>query len=141
LKNKFNLITSAYEISVHSHGDCNQRQLERLVLLENMILIYCENLTRHANVPRGQVDGFLILKWVAHKFTLGLEWLIFALCCYCCVGVKTLPPLHILATLFQKVHFLPVSSFTISHPSKTTEIISEKYYLCIFSSSLRVILW
>jgi hypothetical protein len=56
LKNDFNLTISEYEISVHSQGDCNQRQLERQMLLENMILIYCEN------VPRGQVDGFLMLK-------------------------------------------------------------------------------
>jgi hypothetical protein len=62
-------------------------------------------------------------------FTMGLEWLIFFLCCYCCVGVKTLPRLRILATLFQKVHFLPVASFTISHPGKPAEIISENYYL------------
>jgi hypothetical protein len=79
-----------------------------------MILNCCGNLTRYTNVPRGQVDGFLMLKWVAHMFTLGLEWLIFVLCCYCCVGVKTLPRLRILATLFQKVRFLPVSSFPAS---------------------------
>jgi len=34
LKNDFNLTTSAYEISVHCYGDYNQRQLERLILLE-----------------------------------------------------------------------------------------------------------